>query len=106
MRYERHSSPSSKAQKSRKQSGYSPMPGKNSVRQLVETIVSQVLERHVSALREELIAHVVGELLPNLATSTGTAPKLLRQAASSIHGSTAQKEILAALLDGAGHFCG
>ncbi len=89
---------------------------KDWIHQLVEKMVSQVLESHIPTLREELVRRVVQELQPAVgknqeagqpasSAGQGSTPPQLLKAISSIHQATAQKEILAALLDGVSGFC-
>ena len=70
--------------------------------------MSQVLDSHVSRMREELVQRVLEELPPEAAkpgaTSAGAA-ELLR-AIGLIHAGSTQREILRALLDGAMQHCG
>ena len=86
------------------------MADRNSMQQLVERVVSQVLESHIPYMRDDLVRRVMGEVEPLLQAgsappSSGT-PDALLQATSSIHHATAQREVLNALLDGTSHFSG
>ena len=77
--------------------------------QLVEKIVSQVLEKHVSALRSELVQQVLQEVHAeagvNSSTNGAGAADLLT-AVSNIHAGTTQKEVLRALLDSTLNYSG
>src|SRR5216684_845224 len=80
------------------------MAEKTGIEQIVEKIVSQVLESHVPQLREDLVRRVLEELKPQLgqvhpAASAESSPANLLKAISAIHAGTTQKEILGALLD-------
>ena len=77
----------------------------NWLQQLVERVVSQVLEAHVASLREELVTRVLSDLQPRIEGRSASTPNYLLQAIAAIHAASAQKDILAALLDGASHFC-
>jgi len=84
------------------------MAEKSRIGQIVEQAVSQVLERHLPQLRDELVHEVLSELKPQLASSAGangSASDLLN-AISGIHAGATQKEILRALLDSTDHYCG
>ncbi|HWF91433.1 MAG TPA: hypothetical protein VN684_04060 [Terriglobales bacterium] len=81
------------------------------IEQIVEQVVSQVLESHVPKLREALVQRVLDELAahPDLGAShTNQAPgsnaASLLKAISHIHEGSNQKEILRALLDGTTDF--
>ena len=85
------------------------MSDKNSLQQLVERLVSQVLESHIPYMRDDLVRRVVSELDPMLHTGASAppgTPDTLLQATSSIHHASAQKEVLSALLDASANFCG
>lgn len=81
------------------------MSESNWIQQVVGRIVAQVLETHVPTLRDDLVRRVLQEI-PQGATPAGevSTPKLLR-VMQSIHAATAQRDVLAALLDGASQFC-
>ncbi len=79
--------------------------------QIVERVVSQVLESHVPQLREDLVRRVLEELKPQLgqvhpAASAESSPANLLKAISAIHAGTTQKEILGALLDNTVRYSG
>jgi hypothetical protein len=87
------------------------MADRNEVEQIVERVVSQVLQGHFAQLREELVRRVVDELPQEVSASVSqesasAAPADLLRAVSAIHAGTTQKEILRALLDGLSHYCG
>ncbi len=78
---------------------------KNAMEQIVERVVSQVLEGQIPQLRDELVRRVVEELPAQLsaedqppAPTEDSAAHLLK-AVSAIHAGTTQREILRALLD-------
>src|SRR5713226_2552471 len=80
------------------------MAEKTGIEQIVEKIVSQVLESHVPQLREDLVRRVLEELKPQLgqappSASAESSPADLLKAISAIRAGTTQKEILRALLD-------
>ena len=81
------------------------------IEQIVEQVVSQVLESHVPKLRQALVQRVLDELAahPELAPSqssqaSGSNAASLLKAISHIHEGSNQKEILRALLDGTTDF--
>ncbi len=85
------------------------MADRSEVEQIVERVVSQVLESHVPQLREELVRRVL-EDLPQATRSAGRsgdgeAANLLK-AVSAIHAGTTQREILRALLDNTVRYSG
>ena len=87
------------------------MAHKSSIAQIVEKVVSQVLEGNLSELRKDLVRRVVEEVQPHLGGSAGSrssgggAADLLT-AVSAIHAGTTQKEILRALLDNTAGYSG
>jgi hypothetical protein len=85
------------------------MFGKAGIEQIVEKVVSKVLDRHMDGLREELVNSVLEEVKPQLgksaeATSGGAAALL--QTVTAIQGVTSQRDVLRALVDGAAAYCG
>ena len=66
---------------------------------MVERVVSQVLESHVTFLRDDLVRRVMQELQPVLEPAPDANPNNLLRAISSIHQATSQKDILNALLE-------
>jgi hypothetical protein len=87
------------------------MADKNALQQVVERVVSQVLQGHFAQLREELVRRVLDELPQELGVAAaqeggGANPADLLRAVSAIHAGTTQKEILRALLDGLAHYSG
>jgi hypothetical protein len=81
------------------------MAERSSVEQVVERVITQVLERHVPQLREEIARSVLAEIAPLLehpaggAVSGGGNTASLVKALGVIHRGTTQREILRALLD-------
>ena len=73
--------------------------------QVVERVVSQVLETRLPRLREDLVQRVLEELQPQLGASSRANPAELLRAISGIHAGTTQREILRALLDSAVPYC-
>ena len=87
------------------------MTDTNEVTHIVERVVTQVLQGHLSQVREELVRRVVEELPQGGVDSgshetTGTAPADLLRGVAAIHAGGTQKEILRALLDGVSQHCG
>jgi len=80
------------------------MTGANEVGQIVERVVTQVLQGHLPQIREELVRRVLEEL-PHGAPdgevheNAGAGPADLLRGVAAIHAGTTQKEILRALLD-------
>ena len=81
------------------------------IEQIVEQVVSQVLESHVPKLREALVQRVLDELAahpgvgaPQSSQASGSNAASLLKAISHIHEGSNQKEILRALLDGTTEF--
>src|ERR1700722_15994392 len=85
------------------------MAERNEIEQVVERVVSQVLDSHVPQLREELVRRVIEEL-PEGGSAAGASGENgsanLLKAISSIHAGNTQKEILRALLDNAVRYSG
>src|SRR4051794_30619924 len=81
------------------------MAERSSVEQVVERVITQVLERHVPQLREEIARSVLAEIAPLLEhpagspVSGGASTASLVKALGVIHRGTTQREILRALLD-------
>jgi hypothetical protein len=75
---------------------------------VVEKVVAQVLESHMPRLQQELVAQVLKEVQPQKGGSglADSGAEDLLKAISLIHGGTTQKEILRALLESTGHYCG
>lgn len=83
----------------------------NQLKSIVEQAVSQRLKEHAEQLRQHITEQVVRDLQPLLAgTSVGgsgaaqASSSILNASVSAIQQSTAQADILKALLDGAGKF--
>ena len=86
------------------------MADSSAIEQIVEKVVSQVLESHVPILREELVRRVLEELpaqeaQQSGASTEGTSANLLK-AISAIQAGSTQREILRALLDNTVRYCG
>jgi hypothetical protein len=73
---------------------------------VVEKAVAQVLESHLPQLQRELVELVLREVQPATATLAGNGAQDLLKAVSFIQGGTTQKEILRALLESTGLYCG
>jgi hypothetical protein len=84
------------------------MADRSEVEQIVEKVVSQVLESHVPQMRDELVRRVLDELpqAPEAAGGSGDGAANLLKAISAIHAGTTQKEILRALLDNTVRYSG
>ncbi|HEV2117344.1 MAG TPA: hypothetical protein VGR48_15040 [Terriglobales bacterium] len=80
------------------------MVDQNWIQEMVGRVVSQVLERQIPSLRDELVRRVLEELQPSLGSTAQPSPKHLLQAISAVRQASGQKEILSALLDGASQF--
>ena len=84
------------------------MSEKNEIEAVIERVVTQVLQGHISQVREDLVRRVLDEL-PQSASESGSetsganAADLLR-AVSAVHAGNTQKEILRALLDGVSRY--
>ena len=90
----------------------------NKLREVVERVVAQALDAHVSALKSEIVESTSRELQPLLGSAetsgeafgdahtsaAGAATDLLNAAFSTILDSQSQAEILSSLLEGAGTF--
>jgi len=88
------------------------MAQKTPIDQIIEKVVSQVLEGHLPELRKDLVRRVLEEVQPHLGGSAGAvgsgsagAADLLH-AVLAIHAGTTQKEILRALLECTASYCG
>ena len=87
------------------------MAERTGVEQIVERVVSQVLDSHVPQLREELVRRVLEELPQGTgaaaagASGEGGSANLLK-AISAIQSGTTQREILRTLLDNAVRYSG
>jgi hypothetical protein len=87
------------------------MADKDGIGQIIEKVVTQVLEAHVPQLHADLVRQVMQELpahlgeIPAAPAGEGSPVELLK-AVSAIHAGSTQKEILRALLDGAALYCG
>ncbi len=81
------------------------MPDPRSVRDIVERVVNEAVHARASALCDEVVRRVLEELQPLLAQRSSDTEQL-RLAMAAIHESSAQSDILRALVDGAALFCG
>ena len=82
------------------------MSEKTWIEQVVEKVVSEVLEARVPPLRSELVRRVLEEVAPHLGAAPESSPASLLKAVSSIQTGTTQREILRTLLDNASRHCG
>jgi hypothetical protein len=87
------------------------MAERTGIEQIVEKVVSQVLQSHIPQLREDLVRRVLEELQPLLgqappSASAESSPADLLKAISAIRAGTTQKEILRALLDNTVRYSG
>jgi hypothetical protein len=82
------------------------MSEKTWIEQVVEKVVSEVLEARVPPLRSELVRRVLEEVTPHLGAAPESSPASLLKAISSIQTGTTQREILRTLLDNASRYCG
>ena len=87
------------------------MTDSTGVEQIVEKVVSQVLDNHVPELRSELVRRVLEELPQATASSAASASAEsgaanLLKAISAIQSGTTQREILRALLDNTVRYSG
>ena len=88
------------------------MADTNRLKQMVESAVSEVLEKHLPEIREDLVGRILQEMDPQLTAAAAApagannAPADLLRAISAIHAGSNQKEILRGLLDGTTQYCG
>ena len=88
------------------------MAERSSIEQVVEKVITQVLERHVPQLREEIARSVLSEIAPLLEQPAGGPVQAdgntehLLKAVEAIHRGTTQREILRALLDNTVRYSG
>jgi hypothetical protein len=88
------------------------MADKNRLKQMVESAVSEVLEKHLPEIREDLVGRILQEIGPQLTAAASApaaannAPADLLKSISAIHAGNNQKEILRGLLDGTSQYCG
>ncbi len=74
---------------------------------VVERVVAEVLKDHLATLQQQITKRVLEEVVPRLVPEPGGAPSdLLNAAMTSIQDSTAQTDILKALLEGSAKFAG
>jgi hypothetical protein len=87
------------------------MADKIAIENIVERVVTQVLQGHLTQLREELVRRVLEEL-PQGAIEAGSqesrepGPTELLRGVAAIQAGSTQKEILRALLDSVSQHCG
>jgi len=85
------------------------MADQSEIEQVIEKVVSQVLEDHFPQLREDLVRRVM-DRLPQTANAAGSSADSgaanLLQAISAIHAGATQREILRALLDNTVRYSG
>jgi hypothetical protein len=87
------------------------MAEKTGIEQIVERVVSQVLDHHIPDLRDELVRQVLEEL-PASSNGSGAGGSAengsanLLKAIAAIHTGTTQREILRALLDSTVRYSG
>ena len=87
------------------------MADRHEVEPIVERAVTQVLQAHLTQMREDLVRRVLTVLPQDLgaasaADSGGPNTGDLLRAVTAIQAGTTQKEILRALLEGLGHYSG
>lgn len=82
------------------------MSEKTWIEQVVEKVVSEVLEARVPPLHSELVRRVLEEVAPHLGAAPESSPASLLKAIASIQTGTTQREILRTLLDNASRYCG
>jgi hypothetical protein len=89
------------------------MSDKNRLKQIVESAVSEVLEKHLPQVREDLVERVLEQIGSQLAVPAASstpaadnAPAELLKAISAIHAGGNQKEILRGLLDSTVRYSG
>jgi hypothetical protein len=74
------------------------------IHEVVGRVASEVLERHVAEMQDELVRRAVEEVQPALAARGGGSEKLLA-AVAAVQASAGQRDILNTLLDQAAGFC-
>ena len=87
------------------------MAERTGVEQIVEKVVTQVLDGHIPQLRDELVRRVLDELPQSLPAGTAgvsgeSGAANLLKAIAVIHAGTTQREILRALLDNTVRYSG
>jgi hypothetical protein len=78
------------------------------IAKIVDKAIAQLFENHLPQLQRELAELVLKEIQPSAgnAPSSGNGANELLKAVSSIHAGVTQKEILRALLEATGPYCG
>jgi len=74
------------------------------IHEVVGRVASEVLERHVAEMQDELVRRAVEEVQPALAARGGGSEKLLA-AVAAVQASAGQRDILNTLLDQTAGFC-
>ena len=74
------------------------------IHEVVGRVASEVLERHVAEMQDELVRRAVEEVQPALAARGGGNEKLLA-AVAAVQASAGQRDILNTLLDQTAGFC-
>ena len=87
------------------------MADKNEIENIVERVVTQVLQAQVAQLRDELVRRVLEELPsgsvdPGMHETQEPGPTELLRGVATIQAGSTQKEILRALLDSVSQHCG
>ncbi len=82
------------------------MPEKTLIEQVVEKVVSEVIDSHAAQLKTDLVRRVLAEVTPQMGASPEGTPSGLLKAVASIQMGTTQREILRSLLDNASRYCG
>jgi hypothetical protein len=85
------------------------MAESNAIQHVIEKAVNAAFEVELPQLREKLVRQVLEDVEPLVGKSTGAGNNgsdALLKAVSAIHAGSTQKEILRALLEGAGCYCG
>jgi hypothetical protein len=75
---------------------------------IVEQLVSQVLEGEVPRLRQVLVQRILAEAAPRMTASgaaNASSPDALLKVISAVYGASTQRDILKALLDNGAQFC-
>ena len=78
------------------------------IEQIVERVISEVMESHVPKLRADITRRVLEEVKPQLGGEgeNKAGPNHLLKAVSAIHSATTQRDVLRGLLDNAVRYCG
>jgi hypothetical protein len=78
------------------------------IEQVVERVISEVMESHFPKLRAEIARRVLEEVKPQFGGEgeNKAGPNHLLKAVSAIHSATTQRDVLRGLLDNAVRYCG